>query len=137
MKITRDTLLPTVKSAFKKHLTEANVEMGVKPGPYYRKAGLPVKDPEDLDNLIPLRPIYRLANRVAIKENIPNFSSVVARLKPWHKAETLGPLIAQSSTPGDLLNTFCKVVSGQRALTDFRRWSGLTPSEFRKSVSRT
>ena len=116
----RETSLPTMKSGFKKYFTEAMIEMGIKPGPYYRKVGLPVKDPEDLDSLIPLRPIYRLANRVAIEENIPNFGSLVVKLKPWHKAETLGPLIAQSSTIGDLLNTFCKVVAGQRALADFR-----------------
>jgi AraC-like DNA-binding protein len=64
--------------------------------------------------------MYRLANRVAIDEGVLNFGSRVAQIVPWHKVETLGALISQSSTLNELLNTFCKVASGQRALADFR-----------------
>lgn len=112
--------IPLAKAAYKKQFTEAMIKMGVKPGPYYRKVGLPAKDPEDLESLIPLRPMYRMANIVALQEGIPNFGSRVAQLKPWHKIETLGPLIAASETLEALLLSFCKVASGQRSLADFQ-----------------
>ena len=67
----------------------------------------------DPESLVPLLPFYSLINTVAINENIPDFGSRVARITPWHKVASLGPLIKNSNNLKELLSTFCEVASGQ------------------------
>jgi AraC-like DNA-binding protein len=67
-----------------------------------------------------LRPIYRLANIVAVEEGVPDFGSRVAQLTPWHKVESLVPLIGKSITLGELIHTFCEQALSQRSQADFR-----------------
>lgn len=120
MPIPDKTKIPLVKAAFRKQFTVAMEAMGIDSKHYYRKVRLPVNDPQDLESLVPLRPMYRLANIVATEENMPDFGSKVARLTPWHKVESLVPLIGKSKTLGELINTFCDKAVGQRSNADFR-----------------
>lgn len=112
--------IPLVKAAFRKQFTVAMEVLGIEPKTYYRKVGLPLNDPEDHESLVPLRPIYRLANIVATEEGIPDFGPGVARLTPWHKVESLIPLINNSKTLGELITTFSVNAVDQRSNADFR-----------------
>lgn len=112
--------IPLVKAAFRKQFTVAMEAMSIESRTYYRKVRLPVNDPEDLENLVPLRAMYRLANIVAMEEGIPDFGSSVARLTPWNEVESLIPLIGNSTSLGELINTFCKTASSQRSNAVFK-----------------
>lgn len=114
------TKIPLVKAAFRKQFTVAMEAMGIDSKRYYRRVRLPVNDPQDLESLVPLRPMYRLANIVGTEESLPEFGSGVARLTPWHKVESLVPLIGKSKTLGELINTFCEHAVNQRSYADFR-----------------
>jgi len=94
--------------------------MGIDSKRYYRRVRLPVNDPQDLESLVPLRPMDRLANVVATEERMPDFGSRVAQLTPWHEVESLVPLIGKCKTLGELINTFCEKVVNQRSKADFR-----------------
>jgi AraC-like DNA-binding protein len=117
---TNKTEVLLVKAAFRKQFTVAMAVMGISSEYYYRKVRLPAQDPEDFESTVPLRPIYRLANIVAIKEGMPDFGSRVAQLTPWHKVESLVPLIGKSKTLGELIHTFCDQALNQRSHADFR-----------------
>ena len=80
--------IPLVKGAFRKQFTVAMAVMGISSEYYYRKVRLPAQDPEDLESTVPLRPMYRLANIVAVEEGMPDFGSRVAQLTPWHKVDS-------------------------------------------------
>ena len=101
-----------VKAAFHTQFRVAMETCGVSADDYFKRVKLPIKvsDPE---SLVPLMPFYSLINTVAINENIPDFGSRVARITPWHKVASLGPLIKNSTSLKELLTTFCKVASGQ------------------------
>ena len=101
-----------VKAAFHTQFKTAMEACGVSADAYFKKVKLPteVNDPE---SLIPLMPFYSLVNTVAINEKIPDFGSRVARITPWHKVASLGPLIKNSTSLKELLTTFCEVASGQ------------------------
>ena len=122
--------IPLVKAAFRKQFTLAMEAMGIDSKRYYRKVRLPVNDPPDLESLVPLRPMYRLANIVAIEESLPEFGSEVARLTPWHKVESLVPLIGMSKTLGELIEIFCKHAVNQRSFAYFRLYKGKSISWF-------
>ncbi|MCP4010593.1 MAG: AraC family transcriptional regulator [Proteobacteria bacterium] len=122
--------IPLVKAAFRKQFTIAMKAMGIDSKHYYRRVRLPVNDPQDLESPVPLRPIYRLANIVAIEEGLPEFGSIVARLTPWHKVESLVPLIGNSETLGELINTFCEHAVNQRSYAEFRLYKDNADSWF-------
>ncbi|MEA2080037.1 MAG: AraC family transcriptional regulator ligand-binding domain-containing protein, partial [Pseudomonadota bacterium] len=101
-----------VKAAFHTQFRVAMETCGISADHYFKKVNLPteVSNPE---SLVPLMPFYSLINMVAINENIPDFGSQVARITPWHKVASLGPLIKNSNNLKGLLTTFCEVASGQ------------------------
>lgn len=101
-----------VKAAFHTQFRVAMEACGVSADYYFKKVNLPTKV-DDPESLVPLMPFYSLINTVAINENIPDFGSRVARITPWHKVASLGPLIKNSKNLKELLTTFCKVGSGQ------------------------
>lgn len=100
------------KAAFCAQFKTAMQNCGVSPDYYFEQVGLPVNisDPE---KLLPLKPLYRLANMVALRENIPDFGMRVAQTTPWHRVRSLAPLIQECKNLKDLLDTFCKVASSQ------------------------
>jgi AraC-like DNA-binding protein len=112
--------IPLVKAAFRKQFTVAMEAMSIDSKTYYRKVRLPVNDPEDLESLVPLRPMYRLANIVATEAGVPDFGARVARLTPWHKVESLEVVIGKSKTLGELIENFCKHAVNQRSHAYFR-----------------
>ncbi len=130
MSIPDKTQIPLVKAAFRKQFTVAMEAMGIDSKHYYRRVRLPVNDPQDLESLVPLRPIYRLANIVATEESLPEFGSTVARLTPWHTVESLVPLIGNSETLGELINTFCEHAINQRSYAEFRLYKDNAVSWF-------
>ncbi len=91
---------------------------GVSAEHYFRKVKLPpvINDPE---SLLPVKSFYQLINMFAIDENVPDFGSIVARTTPWHRVESLGPLIKNSHNLKDLLERFCQVSSGQSSSVNF------------------
>ncbi|MCP4874366.1 MAG: AraC family transcriptional regulator [Gammaproteobacteria bacterium] len=108
-----------VKAAFHTQFKTAMESCGVSADHYFNKVNLPtvVSDPE---SLLPVNPFYHLVNKVAIDENIPDFGSQVARLTPWHKVLSLGPLIRDSSDLKNLLDTFCEIGSSQSSPVSFK-----------------
>ena len=101
-----------VKAAFHTQFKVAMEACGVSVDYYFKKVNLPV-EVSDPESLVPLMPFYNLINTVAINENIPDFGSRVARITPWHKVASLGPLIRNSNNLKELLTTFCEVASSQ------------------------
>ena len=101
-----------VKAAFHTQFRVAMEACGVSADYYFKKVNLPT-EVDDPESLVPLLPFYSLINTVAISENIPDFGSRVARITPWHKVASLGPLIKNSKNLKELLTTFCEVASGQ------------------------
>jgi len=101
-----------VKAAFHTQFRVAMETCGVSADYYFKKVNLPTEI-DDPESLLPLLPFYSLINMVAISENIPDFGSRVARITPWHKVASLGPLIKNSKNLKELLTTFCEVASGQ------------------------
>ncbi|MBE9564380.1 MAG: hypothetical protein IMF17_03970, partial [Proteobacteria bacterium] len=101
-----------VKAAFHTQFRIAMEACGISADYYFKKVNLP-SEVDDPESLVPLMPFYSLINTVAISENIPDFGSRVARITPWHKVASLGPLIKNSNNLRELLTTFCEVASGQ------------------------
>lgn len=108
-----------VRAAFLKPFTETMRANGVDAAKYYRKVKLPAVEPEEPESLLPEKPFWRLVNIVARNENIPDFGAQVATAFPWHSVESLGPLISQCDTLGELLVTFCQNASGQSSQVQF------------------
>lgn len=106
------TNIHLVKAAFHTQFRVAMEDRGISADYYFNKVNLPT-EVDDQESLLPLKPFYHLINMVAINEALPDFGSHVARLTPWHKVASLGPLIKESHTLEELLVTFCKVASGQ------------------------
>ncbi len=107
-----------VKAAFHTQFRVAMEACGVSAEYYFKKFNLPT-EVNDSESLVPLMPFYSLINTVAINENIPDFGSRVARITPWHKVASLGPLIKNSKNLKELLTTFCEVASGQSSPVTF------------------
>jgi len=108
-----------VKAAFHAQFKKTMQDCDLDSASYFRKVSLPAEI-DDPESLLPLKPFFHLINIVAIENNIPDFGSRVARTTPWHKVASLGPLLAECETLGDLLTTFCQIASGQSTIVSFR-----------------
>ena len=106
------TSIQLVKAAFKAPFAKAMKQCGVSSSYYFRKVRLPtgVDDPE---SFLPEKPFWKLVNLVAEQENIPDFGTRVAEARPWHKIDSLAPLLQNSTTLKQLLTKFCKAASNQ------------------------
>jgi len=95
------------------------IQNGVSTSTYYRKVRLPTGDEDDPESFLPEKPFWKLINLVAEQENIPDFGTQVAEIRPWHKIESLAPLLQNSKTLKDLLMGFCNVASKQSTHAHF------------------
>ncbi len=86
---------------------------------YFRRVRLPIAESEDPGSLLPEKPFWRLVNLVARDRNIPDFGNQVAVRYPWHRVETLAPLIGNCKNLKELLITFCEVASSQSSQVGF------------------
>ena len=104
------------------------IKNGLSSAYYFEKVGLPTHAPEDPNSLLPAKPFWQLVNLVAIHTGIQDFGIQVAELTPWHKVESLQPLISDSETLEELLQNFCREMPIQRSRATFaleRHDSGL------------
>lgn len=108
-----------VRGAFHTQFTETMLANGIDAVKYYRRVGLPVTEPEDPESLLPEKPFWSLINLVARDQNIPDFGSQIAVRYPWHRVQTLAPLIGNCKTLKELLVTFCEVASSQSSQVRF------------------
>lgn len=123
-----EVIIPMVRAAFRKQFADAMIKNGLSTAYYFEKVGLPTHAPEDPNSLLPAKPFWQLVNLVAIHTGIQDFGIQVAELTPWHKVETLQPLISDSETLEDLLQNFCREMPLQRSRATFtleRHDSGL------------
>lgn len=111
--------IPMVRAAFKKQFANAMIKNGLSPAYYFEKVGLPTHTQEDPNSLLPAKPFWNLINLVSIHAGIPDFGIQVAELTPWHKVESLQPVISNSETLGDLLQGFCREIPHQRSCATF------------------
>jgi len=107
-----------VKAAFHTQFKIAMKSCGISSGYYFKKVKLPT-EVSDHEGLLPVKPFYQLINMVAVDENIPDFGLRVARVTPWHKVSSLGPLIKNSSDLKHLLETFCEIGNSQSSSVSF------------------
>lgn len=107
-----------VKAAFKKQFEITMIKNGVSADNYFKKVKLPTVD-IDPESLLPEKPFWHLINTVARDESIPDFGSLVAQTTPWHKVLSLAPLIHNSVSLKNLLETFCVVASSQSSAVCF------------------
>jgi AraC-like DNA-binding protein len=114
----KDNTIHMVKSAFHMPFKTAMEARGISADYYFKKVNLPtgIDDPEAL---LPTKPFFQLINIVAIEENLPGFGSIVAQTTPWHKIESLAPLIEKSANLKELLDTFCEIASQQSSHGNF------------------
>jgi len=111
--------IPLVKAAYKQQFVVAMVQNGLSPEYYLDRVGLPLHEQEDPESLIPVKPFYHLLNLISVEKNIPDFGAQVAQITPWHKVESLAPLINHSETLIALLTQFCQVAPSQRSHVKF------------------
>lgn len=114
----KDNTIHMVKSAFHTPFKIAMEANGISAGYYFKKVNLPT-DIEDPESLLPTKPFFQLINMVAIEEKLPYFGSIVAQTTPWHKIESLAPLIEKSANLKELLDTFCDIASQQSSHGNF------------------
>jgi len=101
-----------VKAAFHTQFKTAMESQGIEAGTLFKSVGLPA-DIEDPDSLLPEGPFWRLINMVALEHSVPDFGMRVALVTPWHRVESLAPLLRDCSTLKNLLDTFCKLATSQ------------------------
>jgi AraC-like DNA-binding protein len=111
--------IPLTKSAYLVPFIKAMEQIDCDVEAYLLQFKLPLNAPENPETLIPVKPIYQLANFVAQQEAVPDFGMLVAKAVPWHKVKSLAPLITNSLNLKDLLETLCKVASSQRTGVKF------------------
>ena len=92
---------------------------GVPTSYYYRKVRLPAEDDDDPESLLPEKPFWKLINKVAEEKTIPDFGTQVAEIEPWHKIQSLAPLLQDSKTLKDLLTGFCDAAVKQSTHAHF------------------
>ena len=114
----KDNTIHMVKSAFHAPFKTAMEANGISADYYFKKVKLPT-EVDDPESLLPTKPFFQLINIVAIDENLPAFGSIVAQTTPWHKIESLAPLIEQSTSLKGLLTTFCEIASHQSSHGSF------------------
>ena len=108
-----------VRAAFQRQFSETMRANGIDAEKYYRRVHLPTTDFDDPESLLPEKPFWRLVNLVAKNENIADFGVQVATAFPWHSIVSLGPLISECDTLGELIVTFCKIASSQSSHVQF------------------
>lgn len=111
--------IPLVKAAFAVPFRTAMENNGIDADRYFRKFRLPQADTFDPEARIPEKPFWRLINQVAIAELIPDFGMQVAQAVPWHEIDTLKAYLRDKHTLKELLNTFCRLSSGQSNTSGF------------------
>ena len=114
----KDSTIHMVKSAFHAPFKTAMEANGISADHYFKKVKLPT-EVDDPESLLPTKPFFQLINIVAIEEKLPSFGSIVAQITPWHKIESLAPLIEQSKNLKGLLTTFCEIASQQSSHGSF------------------
>jgi AraC-like DNA-binding protein len=123
-----------VKAAFHAQFKTAMENCGLSAGYYFNKVKLPT-EVDDAEGLLPEKPFWQLINMVAIQEGLPDFGSRVAQVLPWHKVESLGPLLLGSSNLKQLLTTFCNIASSQSSNARFTLKKDGTVYWFRYTAS--
>jgi len=111
--------IPLVKAAFKKQFENAMLKNGLSPDYYFKEVNLPTHAQEDPESLLPEKPFWHLANLVSVDGEIPDYGAQTAQLTPWHKVESMMPLICSRANLEDLLHTFCKIAPGQSSSVRF------------------
>jgi len=115
----KQTNIPLAKAAFRSQFTRALIRNGLSPDYYFGKVGLPPRKNENPESLLPTRPFWLLVNMVAFEAGIPDFGAQVAELTPWHKVESLAPLIGNAKNLDELLRTSCKIARSQVTMGNF------------------
>ena len=110
--------LPLTRASYKKQVSKALIKNGLSPEYYFKKVGLPTHTQENPENLLPVKPFWTLLNLVATEAGIPDFGSQIVQLTPWHKIESVAPLINSSKYLEDLLQTICKIAPSQNSQLD-------------------
>jgi AraC-like DNA-binding protein len=116
--------------AYAKQLKKVLINNGLSPEYYFKKVGLPTHDLENPESLLPLKPFWRLLNLVATEAGIPDFGAQFAEQGPWHKAESLRPLISNCKDLEDLLQTICRLAPSEGNTIMFSFEHGDTESWF-------
>ena len=111
--------IPLVKAAYKKQFAKAMLKNGLSPDYYFKKVNLPTHTQEDPESLLPEKPFWHLANLAAVDGEIPDFGAQTAQLTPWHKVESMMPLIRSRANLEDLLHTFCAIAPSQSSHVNF------------------
>lgn len=107
-----------VKAAFHGQFKKAMESCGLAANDYFRDMGLPteVSDPQ---GLLPEKPFWRLINSIALRENMPDFGMRVAQTMPWHRIDSLAPLLSECISLESLLQTFSRLASSQASNVAF------------------
>jgi len=108
-----------VRAAFAEPFRIAMQNNGIDADDYFRSNSLPLRRFENPESLVPENPFWRLVNRVAISEGIPDFGMQVARARPWFQIETMQPLLAAQPDLGSMLGTFCEIALDQSSASSF------------------
>jgi len=109
----KEKAIPLTRAAYKKLLTKALIKNGLSPEYYFNMVNLPSHDQENPESLLPMKPFWHILNLVATDAGIPDFGAQVAQLTPWHKVESLIPLIRNCTDLENLLKTICKIAPSQ------------------------
>jgi AraC-like DNA-binding protein len=116
--------------AYAKQLKKVLINNGLSPEYYFKKVGLPTHDQDNPESLLPLKPFLLLLNLVATEAGIPDFGAQFAEQGPWHKAESLRPLISNCKDLEDLLQTICRLAPSEGNTIMFSFEHGDTESWF-------
>ena len=111
--------IPLVRAAFAEPFRLAMHRNGLDADAWFRECRLPLAKLEDPASLLPLKPFWRLVNRVAIEENIADFGMQVAQAKPWFEIPTMRLRLETQPNLGSLLAEFCQMAGGQSSNVTF------------------
>jgi len=98
-----------------KQVSRALIKNGLSPEKKKKKVNLPTHPQENPQSLLPVKPFWTLLNLVATEAGIPDFGAQIVQLTPWHKVESITPLVNSSKYLEDLLQTICKIAPGQNS----------------------
>ncbi len=108
-----------VKAAFAEPFRIAMLNNGVDPERYFRRNRLPLQPLDDPELQLPVKSFFQLVNQVAIEQSIPDFGMQAAQVKPWYEIETMHSALAAPPTLEALLETFCRIASGESNVARF------------------
>jgi len=111
--------IPLVRAAFAEPFRLAMQRNGLDADAWFGKCRLPLAKLDDPASLLPLKPFWRLVNRVAIEENIADFGMQVARATPWFEIPTMKPRLETQPNLDSLLAQFCQIAGGQSSNVTF------------------